>query len=141
MSSQDLPHVAKIEQRTDKTVRLQVEIVDYTPGQEIEISGYLTQGTNTYHAFRDKKHVPLDKPSDPSQSSVLVPVELPALDLSQDNDVTVVIQVAEVWPTVLEKPKIASELLGNGLVAEWAPKDPPGKGPWGGAPQPGGGGL
>jgi len=85
MGSQDLPHVARIEQRTDKTVRLHVEIVDYTPGQEIEVSGYLTQGINTYHAFRDKKHVPLAKPSDSSQSGVLVPVELPALDLSQDD--------------------------------------------------------
>jgi hypothetical protein len=121
MGSNDLPHVARVEQRTDKTVVLCVEIVDFTPGQEIEISGYLTQGNYAYHAFRAKKHVPLDKLSNPGQPSVQVSVELPELDLSEDLEMTVVVQVAESWPTVLAKPEMKSALIGKGLLAEWEP--------------------
>jgi hypothetical protein len=130
-------HVSRIHQRNDNTVEVHVQTASFTPGQEVEVSGYLTQG-NTYAAFNDKKHIPLPDSPDPKQPAVLH-VQLPAMDLKPDEDVTVVTRVAEVWPTVLQQDsEIVAEYVGQGLKAAWTAKDPWGKGPGGPAsPSPG----
>jgi hypothetical protein len=114
-------HVTKINQRDDNTIEVHVQTDNFTPGQAVEVSGYLTQGSGAYAAFHVTKHVPLD-PAEP-----VLHVELPAMDLNAGEDVTVVTRVAEVWPTVLGQ-EMSAEYIGKGLKAVWTAQYPSGKG-------------
>jgi hypothetical protein len=113
--------VIKIIQRDDETIEVHVQTVNFTPGQEVQVSGYLTQGSGAYAAFNVTKHIPLD-PTEP-----VMHVELPATGLNAEEDVTVVTWVTEVWPTILGQ-EISPEYIGKGLKAAWTPKDSWGKG-------------
>jgi hypothetical protein len=134
MGNGALPHVATVQQRGDNTVVVYVQTDSFKPGQEVEVSVYLTQG-NTYAAFNDKKRIPLPDPNNPKQPAVLH-VELPATELIADQDVTVVTRVAEVWPSVLQQDSkileqyqgIMGEYMDQGLKAVWTYQDPEGKG-------------
>jgi|SRR5215831_305667 len=113
------PRVGTVHQRDDNTIEIQVLTDSFKPGQEVEVSGYVTQG-DAYAAFNDKKHIPLD-----ANPTFVLNVQLPAMDLKPDETVTVVTRVAEVWPTVLIKDK-DSTYVGKGLKAAWT-SDYPGK--------------
>jgi len=120
-------HVTRIDQRDDNTVEVHVQTASFAPGQEVEVSGYLTQGYR-YAAFNRTKYIPFDaKPGEP----VELPVELPAMHLEPTEDVTVVVRVAEAWPTLLgQNTEIPAEYEGQGITrlkAAWTPKSPPGK--------------
>ncbi len=136
------PRVDKVQQRDDNTIEIHVQTDSFKPGREVEVSGYLIQGSSAYVAFNVKKHIPLDAniPADPNAPAVL-DIQLPAMDLNPDEDVTVVTRVAEVWPTILVKDK-DSKYLGNGLKAAWTAEYSSGKEPGGPvAPQGNGGGA
>jgi hypothetical protein len=121
-------HVSRIDQRADNTVEVYVQTTSFTPGQEVEVSGYLIQG-DTYAAFNDKKHIPFPDASAAKQPAVLH-VQLPAMDLTPTDAVTVVTRVAEVWPTVLQQDsEIVAEYMDQGLKASWTAEYPAGKGP------------
>lgn len=136
-----LRHVATIQQRGDDTILVYVQTDSFTPGQEVEVSVYLTQG-ETYAAHIEKKRIPLPDPSNPERPAVLH-VELPATKLDADQEVTVITRVAEVWPSVLQQdPKKLGEIKGllgaamgamedpgQGLKAVWTYPDSEGKGP------------
>jgi hypothetical protein len=135
-----LRHVATIQQRGDDTILVYVQTDSFTPGQEVEVSVYLTQG-EAYAAHIEKKRIPLPDPSNPEQPAVLH-VELPATKLNADQEVTVISRVAEVWPSVLQQDakKLgeikgvlgavmrATEDPGQGLKAVWTYQDSEGKG-------------
>ena len=112
--------VSRIHQRDDKTVEVHVETNSFQPGQEVEVSGYLIQGS-AYAAFNVKKYIPLD----PNEPRVLH-VQLPPMDLDTTQEVTVVTQVAEIWPTILNVDEDAT-YLGKGLKAAWTASYPSGK--------------
>jgi hypothetical protein len=131
----DLQHVATVQQRGDNTVVVYVQTDSFKPGQEVEVSVYLTQG-NAYAAHIEKKRIPLPDPNNLKQPAVLH-VELPATELDTGQDVTVITRVAEVWPSVLQQdPKmmkqykgIMGEYLNQGLKAVWTYQDLEGKEP------------
>ena len=140
----DLQHVTTVQQRGDDTLVVYVQTEGFNPGQEVEVSVYLTQG-NAYVSFNDKKRIPLPDPSDLSNSKqpAVLHVELPATDLKADQDLTVVTRVTDVWPTVLQAdPKTMEKYQGikpeyldqaqtriSALKAVWTYQDPAGKGP------------
>jgi hypothetical protein len=119
------PRVDEVQQRGDNTIEIHVRTDSFEAGREVEVSGYLIQGDRAYAAFHGKKHIPLD-----ANPSVVLNVQLPAMDLDPDEDLTVVTRVAEVWPTILEKDK-DSKYLGHGLKAAWKAEYPSGKDPAG----------
>jgi hypothetical protein len=137
----DAPHVATIQQRGDNTLVVYVQTDSFTPGQEVEVSVYLTQG-NAYAAHYEKKRIPFPDPSlpfpDPSlpKQPAVLQVELPATELNADQ-VTVITRVAEVWPSVLQPdPKkmdqykeATEEYPDQGLKAIWTYQDSEGKAP------------
>ena len=113
--------VNRINQRDDNTVEVHVQTDSFTPGKEVEVSGYLIQGS-AYAAFNVKRYLPLD----PNES--VMHVQLPAMDLDPEEKVTVVTRVAEVWPTVLGK-EINPRYVGKGLKATWTAEYSSGKEP------------
>jgi hypothetical protein len=131
-SAQDLHRVTTVQQRDDDTLVAYVRADNFSPGQEVEVSVYLTQG-DSYATYNDKKRVPFPDPGNPGQAVVL-PVELPKTKLNMGQPVTVITRVSEVWPSVLqpddekmeEYPKNKS-YSGQGLKAVWTYKDSVGK--------------
>jgi|SRR5215469_4158057 len=129
------PRVDKVCQRDDNTVELHVQTDSFKPGSEVEVSGYLVQDRKAYAPFSVRMHIPVG-----AHPTAELEVQLPAMDLSQDQDVTVVTRVAEVWGTTLELDKDA-QYVGKGLKAVWTADYPLGKEPGGPtAPQGNGGG-
>jgi len=128
------PRVDKVHQRDDNTIEIHVRTDSFKPGEQVQVSGYLIQGSSAYAAFNVKKHIPLD-----ANPTAELDVQLPAMDLNPEEDVTVVTQVAEVWPTTLGLDEDAP-YVGKGLKAVWSADYPSGKGPGGpAAPQSNGG--
>jgi hypothetical protein len=128
-----LRKVETVLQRGDNTILVYVQTDSFKPGQEVEVSVYLTQG-ETYAAHYEKKFIPFPDPSNPKQPVVLH-VELPATPLNADQQVTVLTRVAEVWPSVLENdpPKLGAIIGGNvdpdqAPKAVWTYKESEGKG-------------
>src|SRR5215470_16149298 len=121
----DLSHVVTVQQRSDNTVVVYVQTDSFAPGQEVEVSVYLTQG-NAYASQVEKKHIPLPDHNNPRQPAVLH-VELPATELDAGQDVTVIARVSEVWPSVLHQDQslaqqyqgTAGEYFNQGLKAVW----------------------
>jgi hypothetical protein len=111
--------VSRIHQRNDKTVEVHVLTDSFNPGQEVEVSGYLIQGS-AYAAFNVKKYISLD----PNER--VLHVQLPPMDLVAKEDVTVVTRVAEVWPTIL-RMDTDDKYVGNELKAAWTADYPSGK--------------
>ena len=130
----DVTHVSTIQQRSDNTLVAFVQTDSFIPGQEVEVSVYLTQG-EAYAAHYEKKRIPFPDPNNHKQPAVLH-VELPATELDPTQPVTVVTRVAEVWPSVLRQDKKAMALYGavgeypdQGLKATWTYPDSEGKVP------------
>jgi hypothetical protein len=115
------PRVDEIYQRRDDTVEIHVRTNSFEPNQEVEVSGYLIQGSGAYAAFNVKTHIPGD-----ANPSALLLVQLPAMDLKPDEGVTVVTRVAEVWPTILGQETNARR-ISEGLKAVWTAEYPSGK--------------
>jgi hypothetical protein len=123
-----LSHVTRIDQRDDDTIDVHVETDSFSPGQAVEVSVYLIQG-DTYAAFNDKKHIPYPDSNDANQPAELH-VQLPAMTLDAQQQVTVVTRVSEVWPTILS-PAINPNYVGKGPKASWTAEYPSGKAPGG----------
>src|SRR5262245_8225166 len=116
----DLQHVTTIQQRGDDTVVVYIQTEGFNPGQEVEVSVYLTQGS-AYATFNYKKRIPL--PDQPQ-----LHVELPATKLDPKQDVTVVTRITDVWPTILQpdpektekiRKEIKPEYMDQALRAVW----------------------
>jgi len=133
----DVTHVTIIQQRTDNTLVASVQTDSFLPGQEVEVSVYLTQGDEAYAAHYEKKRIPIPNPPNNLRQRAVLCVELPATKLDPAQPVTVVTRVAEVWPTVLQQDKSAmprSVAAGGstyqGLQAIWTyQEDSEGKAP------------
>lgn len=132
----DVTHVTTIQQRNDNTLVASVQIERFLPGQEVEVSVYLTQG-EAYAAHYEKKRIPFPDPNNLKQPAVLH-VELPATELDATQPVTVVTRVAEVWPTVLQQDQDQVEGVMDRVKkvegyadqapkASWTYQDPEGK--------------
>lgn len=120
--------VDRIYQRDDNTIVVHVQTDSFKPGREVEVSGYLLQGYRAYAAFSCNMSIPLDtKPGE----TVTLPVELPATALKKGKDVTVVVRVAEAWPTILEPDsRLTAQYKDEGiegLRAVWKAQDSSGK--------------
>jgi hypothetical protein len=114
MSNGALQHVTEIHQRENNTLEVYVQTDSFKAGREVEVSGYLIQGSYAYVAFNQKKYIPLD-----ANGTSVLHVQLPAMDLDPEEPVTVVTRVAEVWPTVLGQTGITPEYTNKGLKAVW----------------------
>ena len=117
-------HVTRIDQRDDDTIEVHVETDSFSRGQPVEVSVYLIQG-DTYAAFNQKKHIPYVDSSDANQPAELH-VELPAMKLDAQQEVTVLTRVSEVWPTILS-PAMTAYDVGKGPKASWTAEDYSGK--------------
>jgi hypothetical protein len=115
-----LPHVTEVHHMADGTVRVHVAVDDFKNGQQVEVSGTITQTTGTYATFRWTQKVNRPSDSDPN-SPIDLEVPLGLTDLTEGQDVTVVTRVAEVWSTVL-----AQEDAGPGMKAKWKANYPSG---------------
>ena len=132
----DATHVATIEQRGDNTLVVLVQTESFAPGQEVEVSVYLTQG-ETYAAHYEKKYIPFPDSNDLRQQPAVLHVELPATELDATQPVTVITRVAEVWPTVLQQDTKAMAAYGRAVdghpdqhpKAIWTYQDSEGKVP------------
>jgi hypothetical protein len=95
-----LPHVTTVHHRGDGTVRVHVAVDDFKDGQQVEVSGTITQPSGSFATFHWTQII-----SRPNGSQPNAPVELEVpiglTELTSDEDMTVVAQVAEVWSTVL----------------------------------------
>jgi hypothetical protein len=127
-----LPHVDTVQQIDDDTLVVYVQADNFSPGQEVEVSVYLTQD-DAYAAYNDKKRVPFPDPDNPDQPTVL-PVELPKTKLDANKPVTVITRVSEVWPSVLQPDgdkmkeyQTKESYPGQGLKALWTYEDTEGK--------------
>jgi hypothetical protein len=127
-----LPHVDTVQQIDDDTLVVYVQADNFSPGQEVEVSVYLTQD-DAYAAYNDKKRVPFPDPDNPDQPTVL-PVELPKTKLNAKKPVTVITRVSEVWPSVLQPDgdkmkeyQTKESYPGQGLKALWTYEDTEGK--------------
>jgi hypothetical protein len=127
-----LPHVDTVQQIDDDTLVVYVQADNFSPGQEVEVSVYLTQD-DAYAAYNDKKRVPFPDPDNPDQPTVL-PVELPKTKLNANEPVTVITRVSEVWPSVLQPDgdklkeyQTKESYPGQGLKALWTYEDTEGK--------------
>jgi hypothetical protein len=139
--SQANTHVTKVEQRDDDTIVVHIQTDSFKPGQEVEVSAYLSQG-DAYAIYNDKKRIPLPDPTAPTDPNAPKPpaqlhVELQATKLDEKQEVTVVTRITEVWPTVLRQDsgkldeiKAALYEYGapQGLKAVWTYQDAAGKG-------------
>jgi hypothetical protein len=123
MSNGPLVHgrVDDIYQWDNDAVEIHVRTNSFQPGQEVEVSGYLIQGSGPYAAFNVTMRIPLN-----AKPPVVLNVQLPYLDLKPGEDVTVVTRVAEVWPTILGQDASAKK-IGKGLKGVWTAKDLSGK--------------
>jgi hypothetical protein len=125
----DLQHVTTIHQRDDDTLSVYVQTDGFKPGQEVEVSVYLTQGSN-YATFNAKERIPSD-PDKPDQTLPLR-VELPATKLEAREPVTVVTRITDVWPTVLRPNSnmrvSMGEYMDQAPKAVWTYQDTEGKG-------------
>jgi hypothetical protein len=145
-SAQAHRFVTRIDQRGDDTVVVYVQAGRFRPGEEVEVGVYLTQG-ETYAAHVEKKRIPLPDPNNPDQTPDLH-IELPATKLDAGQGVTVVTQVTEVWPSVLQQDQgimkqyaaIMGAQINQGLKAVWTYQEPEGKGPGDSEPPPPGNG-
>ena len=131
-----LQHVTAVRQRSDNTIEVDVQTDSFSPGQEVEVSVYLSQG-DAYAIYNHKKYIPYpdSKDSKNPRPLAVLHVELPATVLDPNQAVTVVTRVAEVWPTLLQNDSqklarykgIVGENMGQGLKAVWTYQDAEGK--------------
>jgi hypothetical protein len=85
-------------QLVDGAIVLTIQLSSFSPGTPVEISGYITQASGAFARFYKVSQVPL--PASPDGSADLT-VSVPATRLAEDEDITVIARVAEVWSTVL----------------------------------------
>ena len=93
------------------------QVVGFSVGKLVEVSGYITQTSGAYVPFSRMTNVlPPGKPSDPPQ----VTVTIDSMELNPEDDVMVIMRVSETWPSVLDQddPKPSA-----GIQAAWKPKD------------------
>jgi hypothetical protein len=131
----DLHHVTSVHQRGDNTISVYIQTDTFKPGQEVEVSAYLTQGS-AYAFYNDKKRIPFPDPKNPEQP-VQLHVELPAAELDPGQPVTVVTRVTEIWSTVVPQDPdalkqykvILGEYRDQEIKGVWTYPDSAGKGP------------
>lgn len=108
-----LPHVTTVHHRADGTVRVHVAVDDFKDGQQVEVTGTITQPSGSFATFHWIQTISRPNGSEPNAPLELeVPIGL--TDLTGDEDVTVVARVAEVWSTVLSTTTPAP-----GAKAKW----------------------
>ena len=108
-----LPHVTTVHYRADGTVRVHVAVDDFKNGQQVEVSGTITQPSGSFATFHWTQTISRPNGSQPNAPIELeVPIGL--TELAHDEDMTVVAQVAEVWSTVLSNTTPAP-----GARAKW----------------------
>jgi hypothetical protein len=120
-------YVTSVQLMKDGTVRVNVLVDGFTPGEPVEISGYVTQTGGAYSSFYLYTTVPGD-PTQPPAASIEMPVTIDAgIDgLRSADRMTVVTKVAKVWPTVLasDPPPSDADTTGN-IRATWTAVPPP----------------
>src|SRR5215467_9593618 len=132
MDGRGLPHVTEIQQRSDGTLSVYIQTVGFDPGQEVEVSAYLTQD-QSYAFYNDKKRILFPDPTAPtaSKQATQLHLEMPAARLNPERPVTVVTRVTEVWSTPLKKDQrkldlykgISNGYTGPGLIGVWTYQD------------------
>jgi hypothetical protein len=100
---------------TDKII-VTGTVVGFSVGKRVEVSGYITQASGAYIPFSYMTNVvPATNPGDPPQ----VTATIDSANLSEDDDVTVIMRVSETWPTVLGRDEPNPDV---GIRAAWKPK-------------------
>ena len=92
------------------------QVVGFSVGKLVEVSGYITQTSGAYVPFSCMTNVlPPGNPGDPPQ----VTVTIDSMELNQEDDVMVIMRVSETWPSVLDKDAANPSA---GIQAAWKPK-------------------
>ena len=103
-------HVTEVQQRGDGTISVYIKTDSFKPGQEVELSAYLTQGGSSAF-YNQTKRIPFPNSTDLTNSTVSTqpadqqPAELHAelsvAALDPTLPLTVVTRVTEIWSTVV----------------------------------------
>ena len=101
--------VPKVGLKQDGSIVLTVQVVGWTEGKSVEISGYVTQDAGVYVSFHDIRTIPEADPEGVAKLEVTVPSE--ALKLIPRENVRVLTWVSEVWPSVLIEDTPTGEFL------------------------------
>jgi hypothetical protein len=103
-------HVTKINLKGDGTMDIFVQFDGFKTGEDVEISGYVTQTEGAYSSFQWRGPVPSSSDAAASGTEE-VTVNIPKMGkLRNQADITIVTEVKKVWPTVLKSdPENPSE--------------------------------
>jgi hypothetical protein len=93
--------VPKVEQLIDDdSIVLTIQVAGYMEGKSVEIYGYVTQDNGAFARFSEIQKVGAVDAAGVAQQTVIVPAS--ELTLAEDQPVTIVTWVSEVWPSVLD---------------------------------------
>jgi hypothetical protein len=98
----------------DGSVELTVQVVGFAEYKSVEVYGYVTQHSGYFASFRENRTVPEPDGSGRAKLTLLVSPE--KFELKEDEPVTVVTWVSEVWPSVL---KVAPPSVNGEFQAKW----------------------
>jgi hypothetical protein len=118
MSNGSLAHsqVPKVVLTTNGKIIVTGQVVGFSVGKSVEVSGYITQTNGAYIPFSYMTDVlPPSNPGDPPQ----VTATIDSANLNEQDDVTVIMRVSETWPSVLDRDDPDPT---TGIQAAWKPK-------------------
>jgi hypothetical protein len=115
MSNGDVKsHVTSVHLLDDDTVQVNVQFDGFTAGEDVEISGYVTQTRGARYSFHLYYLYTKAPEPTPGQTWVTVPVTIDEkiADLRPSDRLTTATKVAKVWPTVLAEKTADSSAPG-----------------------------
>jgi hypothetical protein len=100
-------------------IELTVQIVGFTDGMPVEVYGYVSQDSGNFGSFRENRIVPKPEGTDPAKITVTITPD--NLKLTENEPLTVVTWVSEVWPSMLTvDPSTAHTSTTGTITAAWS---------------------
>ena len=128
--------VPKVELKLDGSTVLTVRVVGFAESKSVDISGYVTQNSGAYAAFKVTEDLP--KPDEAGVAEVEVTLSSAELELAEAEPVTIVTWVSEVWPSMLiedtpTSPDKAAWKIDQAATDRWRSKSGASSGMWSGS--------
>jgi hypothetical protein len=105
----------------DGSVELTVQVAGFAEGKSVEVYGYVTQNSGYFASFRENRTVPKSDGTGRARLTLLMSPEKigspEKMELKEDEPVTVVTWVSDVWPSILQT---ASPSVNGEFRAKWA---------------------
>src|SRR5215472_9315387 len=109
--------VAEVQIKDNGTIVLTIQVTGITPGRSVEISGNITQSSGASAPFYQISTVPAPVDSGgPAELTVIVP----PTELAKDEDVTVIMRVAESWAVTVLGSDQPGQSVGPSAASPWA---------------------